>query len=455
MGRPCRSRFASVGASGVVAGAVMVSGWGGWSPASQPPAGRVEQATPSVRDVLRRVAMRYRGGPTCERVNVEVRPDGGKVSRSTLLVRLAPRVRDGKCEPSLLLELGRLVVGVSDGVLTAVHSQNQGTYFATEVGNPIDSASLAAVLPPVPLPQLDLARWDGVSDDAAALPDRVGVYARGISWQAVEVEARRPERLTVKGVCAGGTISAVVRGDALQSIEIRLGSPETTIGLTIAPVLPCTASQVRLEKGERARVGSLGELRPQSGLLGHGAFVPDMPLTGVSGQQVRLRELREPPVEAIPAPLAERLALVFIRVGSSNGEGADRMVGRVRAGVLSGELARLRASSYPPAGKPDGEPGDAVVVPPINYAAVLVFDAAPSPDALLAVLKREKDVWGERVLWTTEPRPTIDLFAGRGESAVAIVDGGQRLMASIPIGESMTTEQLLDQVTLGVLETGK
>ncbi|MFN7022233.1 MAG: hypothetical protein ACK4WH_13025 [Phycisphaerales bacterium] len=444
---------ARLGAAVVVGAAVMTC-------LAQPPARRdvpaAEPARPSAGDVLRRLAARCRGGPTCERLNVEVRGEGGKVMRSALLVRMSPTIREGVAHPELLLELGPLRVYAGGGRVSAVHAQNAGTFFTTGVAEPVTAGALGAVLPPLPVPQLDLVSWNGCSDEAAQLPDRMTPYARGIVWQSVEPDGRRGDTVKVSGTCEGGTIVLSVRGDLLQSVEVKLREPETVLRLAISPVMPCDAGQIKLDLAGRTPVRELSELRPRSGLLAPGARVPDMPLTLLSGQQALIKELCAPPEEALPASDAERLVIVMVRASMVGGDGLARGVGRVRLPELAAELRRIRAESFSQDRRGEERLVRATVeIPPMNFVLALVWEAAPDPDVLLTALKDEKGSWGERVVWSAESGTTIDRFAAHGESAAVVLDSGGRLVGTVPIGPGMTTEQLLDQLTLVLVERGQ
>lgn len=444
-----RRRLAVLGAAAVAVGVV------GTPCAAQPPARPdapgAEPARVSAREVLRRLAARYRGGPTCERLNVEVLGEGGKVARSALLVRMSPTIREGVAHPELLLELGQLRVHAGGGRLSAVHAQNAGTCFTAGVAEPVTAGVLGAVLPPLPVPQLDFLDWNSLSDETGPLPDRLTPYARGIVWQSVEPDGRRGEGVKVIGTCEGGTVALGVRGDLLQSVEVKLREPETVLRLAISPVLPCDGGQIRLDLAGRTRVQELSELRPRSGLLAPGARVPDMPLTLLSGQQARIKELCAPPGEALPASDAERLVIVMVRASMVSGDGPERGVGRVRLSELAAELRRICAESF----TPDRRVRAPVEVAPMNYVLALVWEAPPDADMLLAALKNEKASWGDRVVWSAEPGATIDRFAAHGESAAVVLDPGGRLIGTVSIGPGMTTEQLLDQLTLVLVERGQ
>lgn len=431
-----------------------------------PPAGAPAESTPhrpeadppSVHGVLAGVSSRYRKSMTCERINVEVRPEFGRTARSIFTLRLDPRGDDqsGAVRPAVALELGSLRLlaetltgSTPGGRLTAVHTRNPGTYFRTEIAGRGTLASTAlSVLPPLPLPQLDLALWNPSSESPVAM---LTPYARRIQWEGAAADPRQPQRVTLKGRCEGGTITLVARGDVLQSVEITSAADRTAVRIAIAPVQPCREEDMVIAVEGRAPVADISELQPRAGVLRTGAAVPEMPLTGLDGAAVNLKDLMTPSPEYQPAPPVERLVLLLARQTQAQGEGIERRLGGVRLAALAAEMRRLERESF--LGDPASR--DAPLIPPMAFAQVLVFETAPAADALLATLRAERERWGDHLAWTTEPRSTVDLFAVGGESMAIVLDRGRRLVAAIPITDSTTGEQVADQIALALMEAAE
>lgn len=410
----------------------------------------VKVVTPA--EVLARVQARYRAGPTCERVLVEVRTDSGRVGRSMLVVRMDPRRekpgeagKAGEWDPVIALELGALRVRVGDGRLVAVHERNAETCYEAAMGVPLTVEALGRELPPLPLPQLDL-----LTCDPAGVMPALGWYARNVLWQNAAADARQPGRVTLTGTCDLGAITMTVRGDQVTGIEVRSGErgaggvgAAPGLKLSLAAASPCREEDLLLSVEGRRPVARLAELQPKAGVLRAGAAVPEMQWTTAAGKLQPLREWFVPPAEfATVAARAERLVVVFARKAS--GEGVD-------SGMLARSLRSMQEASMLAA---SGREERRVTGPPMTYVQVVVFEAAPGADELLGRLKteREKAGWGDQLAWTIEPRSTVDLFATSGESAVVIVDGRQRLLNVIPITARTTTEQLVDQIGFALME---
>jgi hypothetical protein len=409
---------------------------------------------PTPADVLSRIQARYRSGPVCERMRVEVRTDGGRVARSWVVVRL-------DAAKSVTLELGALRIAADGKAVTAVHDRNPQTVFTAAMPGEgaLTLARLWQVIPPVPLPQFDLA----AAADLGRLPS-LAYYARDVQWDAAAPEPRAlagvPSRVTLTGHSDRGKITLMAKGDQLQALDIRDDVQGVTVRLQISPILPCKPEDARVDASGRTVVPQLADLQPRSGVLRTGAAVPEMQLSTAAGQVQRLKELLTPPAEFLPAPESERLVLVFTRLGKDPIKDAAKL-GRVEADVLGRELTKLQREAYgmaakhdePPAGSGGAKTAEeaAPLLPTFNFAQVMVMEA-PSADALLALLKREREAWGDHLAWTTNAKSSVDLFATSGESMVIMIGRDQRLQSAIPITDRTTTEELLDQISAALLE---
>lgn len=397
----------------------------------------------SPAEVLGRVREHYRSGPVCERMRIEVRADSGRVARSWVVARM-----DGR--RSLLLDLGVLRIAADSRTVTAVHDRNQQTFFSAALSGEgeLSLARLWRVIPPVPLPQFDLAWAEDVER-----PAELGVYARHVRWESAEREARAagPARVLLSGTCDGGKVEMVVRGDELQELDIRDDVRGATVKIQVSPVRPCRAEDTRLSTAGRSPVPRLSDLRPRSGVLSVGAAVPEMQLSTSAGQVQRLKDLYTPPAEYFPAPPTDRLVLVFSRLGRDPLGAALEKMGRVEPDALGRELGKMQREIYTATPAKPGE-RDSALLPAFNFAEVLVMETPPAADVLLSLIKREREAWGDHLAWTTNAAASVDLFAAGGESLAIVLDGSQRLRAVIPISDRATTESVLDQITASLME---
>lgn len=435
-----------VGLVGVVAAA-----------AAAQPSDPAAAPAPTAAEVLTRVQARYRAGPVCERLGIEVRSDSGRVARSWAIVRIAPAA-DAAAGPRVILELGPLRIAADAASIAAVHERNPQTCFVATIpgDGPLTSPRLRGVLPPVPVFQLDLLN--------AVAPDRTDEftpYARDVRWIELAADARQPGRFTLNGTADVGRVSMQVRNDQVQSVEIRDEQRGATMRIQVSPVAPCRDSDLSIDTAGRTRVDRLADLQPRSGILRVGSAVPELQLSTAAGQVQRLRDLFAPPAAYLPAPDADRLVLVFTRRDKPDWS-QPRRFGRVDPDDLGRQLLLLQREVYTPRLAQPGEGESAALLATFNHAQVMVLESPPGAEELLALIKNERRRWGggddgaagEHLAWSTDPRNSVDLFAAAGESAAIIIDQSLRLRSVVVIGEHTTTEQLVDQITAALMDTG-
>ena len=430
---------------------------------------------PTAADAVRELQAFYRAGPTCERVQVELRTAapapavGTRVARSSMVVRVQPKKLEEKPKPvegsatpaattpeppvrmsavaSIGLELGQLHVWAADGSLLAVHTRDPTTFFRAPISEELRSSALAEALPPVLMPEVDLA-----SCAAGETCTEFWPYATGIVWQNVEPDVKQPARRTVRGACEGGTVVLTMQGTRLRSLVIDMAQKKTTLTLGFAPFIPCEPAKQAIQVGSRLPVASMDELRPRSGTLRVGFRVPPMPITHAAGPAWDLGALLQPPLDALAAGVrpAEHAVLVMVRRPPVNAGG------RFRPEELAPVLARMRREAYK-ARMPGEQERDAGAaggaIAKFGYAPVLAM-IAPKPDELLGILKSEAERWGPDVLWTTEPKGTIDLFAPGADACCVIVDADYVLRAVVVVDPSQTAEMVADQIAAALFELG-
>lgn len=436
---------------------------------------------PTAADAVRELQAFYRAGPTCERVQVELRTAavapavGTKVARSSMVVRVQPKKAAEKPKPmeenteptpptaptppmpatpamtsavaAIGLELGQLRIWAADGSLLAVHTRDPTTFFRAPISEDLRSSALAEALPPVLMPEVDL-----VSCAAGETCTQFWPYATGIVWQSVEPDAKQPGRRIVRGSCEGGTVTLTMQGTRLRTLVIDMTQNKTTLTLGFAPFIPCEPAKQAIQVGNRLPVASMDELRPRSGTLRVGLRVPPMPITQAAGPAWDLGALLQPPVDALAAGVrpAEHVVLVMLRRPQANANG------RFRADELASILARLRRETFKARmpGVSEREPGSVGgVIAKFGYAPVLVM-AAPKPDELLGMLKSEAEKWGPDVLWTTEAKGTIDLFAPGADACCVVIDADYVLRAVAVVEPGQTAEMVADQITAALFELG-
>lgn len=418
---------------------------------------------PSPTEVLKQVQDRYRTTTVCERLGIEVRSDSGRVARSWAIVRTAPGA-DVASGPRVMLELGALRIASDGREFVAIHERNPQTCFTAAVPGEgvLTSSRLRLVLPPVPIFQLDL-----IGAETVDRIDEFTPYARNVQWTEITADARQPGRFTLSGSADVGRVTMQVRNEQVQSVDIRDDQRGVTLRIQASAVAPCRDADLLIDASTRTRVDRLSDLQPRSGVLRVGSTVPELQLSTAAGQMQRLKELFAPPATYLPAPDADRLVLVFTRRDKPNWS-QPRSFGRVELSELGRQLALLQREVYSPRHSQPGDGDDSPLLATFNYAQVMVLESPPGAEELLSLMKNEQRIWGsgggeagvegdaagEHLAWSTEGRTSVDLFAASGESAVVIVDASFKLRQVLVIGDHTTTEQLIDQITAALMDTG-
>lgn len=452
------------------------------------------QAAP-VDDALRELQAFYASQPTCERIRVEYRTPAAaigappRVSRSSIIVRVqpetppapqpdaaspAPEAQSGARSRglrSLALDLPPLRLHAEGDQLIVVHERNPATFFESTLQRPLAPRTLNEALPPVPMPQADLASVAHDASIAAFWP-----YARTIRWTELQIDPRQPKRRTLRGVgeapptrgLSTDTISAsavnitlVMQGPRLHTLTFDNPTLGTQLALSFTPIQPCDPARFGIDLARRTRIQHIDELQPKGGTLRVGVRVPALPLTEAAGKGWSIDTLLDPPPAAALAGAgpAEHVALVLMRVLP---EGAESDLVRFNPETLSRLLAQLRTESFRPPREPGQTAPDLDPAPRISrfaYAPVLIM-TNPTPDEVLRRLRSADDSWvgkpsdsrASTVLWSTEPRSTIDLFAPGAEVVVIILDPELVLRAVIAPAKGDSAEMVADRIAATLFE---
>lgn len=443
-----------------------------------------------VDEALRELQAFYGSQPTCERVRIEYRTASGvpgstpRVSRSSIVVRVEPEAipipssdtppeaRRSRGFKSLAADLPPLRLHADGDRLIVVHERNPATYFESALQPPLSPRTLGDALPPVVMPQADLAVTDPNSSVAAFWP-----YAKNIRWTDVQTDPRQPRRRTLRGVgetppTRGLTVNTarisgpvnitlVMQGPRLHTLTLETPTLGTQLALSFTPIQPCDPARFGVDLARRTRVQAIEELQPKGGTLRVGVRVPALPLTEAAGKGWSIESLLDPPPKAALAGVgpAEHVALVLMRVLP---EGTEPELARFSPDTLARLLAQLRVESFRPPPDSTNTASDLDLSPRISrfaYAPVLIM-TNPTPDEVLRRLRSADEVWGANtpgggragVLWSTEPRSTIDLFAPGAEVVVIILDPELVLRAVIAPAKGDSAEMVADRIAATLFE---
>lgn len=419
--------------------------------------------------VVREVQTFYASNAICERVGVQVKTpapgytdtgaSGGpmRTRRASYAIRFRG-VPGAGLTPSLSLELGQYQLFARPTEATIAHARNATTYYRQPMEGAITTRALGDVVPPVPLPQLDLAQ--GPTNIAGeGLCTSFWPYAEGINWTGVEVDPRVPSRRTLRGEFAdsgGGTVTLLLSGVRLRMLTIERRSPRVSITLACTPVASCEPEKSVIDVSSRTRVESLLDLKARGGWTHVGEDLPPISISPAGGGDWLLDDLLESPAEAVivGVPRAEHAVLVFTRVPAP---GEVSALARLDFDTLGAHLRSTRASAFNVrSGGGSLVAAEQAELPPrFGYARVLVFSNQPEPAVMLESIKKSGLHWGMRnVLFGASAAESMDLVAPGAEAAVVIIDSKKIVRAVIAVDGTTTTDRLADQIAGALFEVG-
>ncbi|MEX2219871.1 MAG: hypothetical protein WD749_14055 [Phycisphaerales bacterium] len=384
--------------------------------------GQVEQAPPDV--LVETIRAAYSRRPTADEVTVRVRSAGTQTTES-FIVRIDPGT--GFETPArVLLELGSLRVHIAGRELTAVHTSVPGLYYRATLAGPPTPATLAAVMPPIPAPQLAMAC--SAPGSAAALT----TYTPRVDWSAGVIDSSgRVSTATLRGHSEGAPVvltASMPAGRITGFATTTPGHPaEMTIELTMRPVDPGEPTAWAIGTEGRERVESMTQLRPAPASnrpLSPGDAVPDIVF---QQRDFSLWNLWKG-VGQSPRPLA----LVMFRSGPA--ERAEGASADARAGwsVLRAVGLGQTAPGEPPA-KPIDLSMVGALVMELGQFSAQQWDAEQQRWG--AAPGREQagppGGTGEPLLWSNSAAHSIDRFDPRAGAVIALVSPERKLIRTV------------------------
>lgn len=328
------------------------------------------------------------------------------------------------------LEMGDVWVaaeGGPSGSVTAVHARNEETFVRAAVDGELRSAHLAEVLPPVPLPQLDLA----LGDEEAFGHRDLTPYAPRIRWLSAVVDnAADPRRITLTGRTIHGVVSLVTDAATGRLVEFACDAgPADESGQQVVVVVrareerPPQWSAWPLNVEGRRQVASLRDLAPtRPTQLRPGTTITGLPLLTPEGAPWSLASDLGP-IGGEPA------ALVLLLVRSGRESGAPEAVAAAARSIA--QRAEEARTGVGPPGLGDW--------PRVSVRPVAVISLAERD--FDARLRRAAEALGPGLLWTISSAATIDRLAPPdAPAALMVIDSHRTMTASLPVDDSTTPE---------------
>lgn len=357
----------------------------------------------------------YTAGPVAERI--QIRLNG---ARSWITLRLDAGKAADLSAATLALELGDLRVHVADGVLTAASTRAPDVYFQSKPVE-LSYASLEPVLPPVPLPQIVLAR--GFRNGQTLTPYTTDVRWTAAAWDDVAGTVR------LTGQAAQGAVTLELDR---HSGRLRRLAAETDAGQLELIAEPIDAEPVAtwtIDTTGRQQVARLSALTEQARSLVIGDAVPDLAMLNAESRLRPLSSLiRLGPEEWVEAP-DRRLILILAPLGSSPRENAADPEAFVRAMLAAvGELVE------------EADAGEGELCPFAAYLVVFARTGGFEGEAVEAAAA----AWeapAERIVWTPMEMPRLDGIEP-GHPATLVIDAQRRILAIL--GEAAAEGEAVD-----------
>lgn len=359
--------------------------------------------------------------PTAEEVTVRIRGPQGPERNDTLVVRVDPGDDAGRPR-RLLLELGQLRVFAEGGKLRAVNTNVPSKYFEASFEGPLTPAAIAGLLPPLPLPQLELATTPRAGGFRAPTP-----YTSGITWSEALAQATvRPHTMTLTGSGPASTVTVTAHLGSARLIRIsatiRGRDGETAMELACRPLEPGDPATWAPSIDGREPVRSLTELRPTpakaQGQIVPGEVVPELSFSrpDLSAWTLSSALGGAPGMEESARPLA----LVLFRHAGGESRLKDAVAG-------STALRSIRSGAAHP--QPDPEP------PAFGTAAAIVIELGEFSREKWDSAAREwaASIPGDaqppagELLWAPSAAQTIDRFLPDA-GAIIVVIGPDRVL---------------------------
>lgn len=403
----------------LVAAAIALAGTallGTPAPAQQPPGdAQTVQVPPGI--MLEDLYAAY-ARPAAEEMTIRVRPPGGTERVETITVRTDPG--DSRTPRRLGLEMGPLRVHAAEGKLTAISTSAPGKYFEQSYSGDLTSAVLGELLPPIPLPQLELAAQEKLTL-AAPTP-----YTTGMVWTgAVAQTGARQPTMTLTGEGPSGpvmVIAHVATGRLIRiSASIRGRAGDTSLELSFREIQAGDPASWAINVEGHTRVDSLMQLRSDSSRPGQvrvGQAVPEMSFTR--------RDLSPWTLSAATGASGEAPANALVLVMFRAGQGGLPAMGDAGAGL--GVLRAIRRGDN--ADPVAFSAGAAIVIELADFqkrvwdqAAAAWAAGAPEPDPLWTAAE---------LMWSSSVSLSIDRFAP-GAGAAAVVIGPDRTLRGVVV----------------------
>jgi len=387
--------------------------------------------------------------PTAEEMTIKLRGPQGPERAETVAVRIDPGDGRGKRPRRVSLDLGPLRVYASQGRLTAISSLAPGRYFQCPYQGELTPATLASILPPIPLPQLELA-----SQERMTFPNPTP-YTTNVVWSGASAQSTtRPPTMTLTGSGPSGPVTLVANLTTARllrlSATIHGPAGDTTLELSCRVQEPGDPESWPIAIEGREPVASLSELRlappKPKGPVQPGQAVPDMSFSRTDLSAWTLHAAFDVgPLPNAPAPV---LALVLFR-GYPAPERAAASMEDARTGIDA--LRSIRRET--PGPELVGFSAGAAIVIELGEFSRAKWDAAarawaskaPGPDPLFTA---------DELMWASSGAQSIDRFLPDAGAVVVVIGPDKVLRGVVALDGRARDRSGLDAEIRAILKSG-
>jgi hypothetical protein len=357
---------------------------------------------------------------TADEMSVRFRARGGGDRTDTIIVRIQ-NSPDGP--QRMLLDMGALRVYAASGRLIAINTSVPGKYVEKAYTGMLSPASLAGLLPPVPLPQLALAAGRGAFNTPTP-------YTPTLSWRGAQVETLVHVRsLVLNGSSPTSTVTVSANPDTGRltrlTATIRKRDSENTVELAIHPIDPGDPASWAIKTDGRERAALLADLRSAAPRpppeIAPGQPVPDLSFSKPDLTKWSLHAALAAAAKDAPAGAAPPATLILFR-SPPQADKADAVARDAKAG-----LAVLRTLST------SADPGK--LARPLTAAAVVIELAEFNQDRWQEIARdwaagASPRLGADDLFWASSAAQTIDRFAP-GAQAILLVVAPDRTLRGV------------------------
>jgi hypothetical protein len=381
---------------------------------------------------------------TADEMSVRFRARGGGDRTDTIIVRIQ-NSPDGP--QRMLLDMGALRIYAAAGKLTAINTAAPGRYVEKAYTGVLSPASLADLIPPVPLPQLALAAGRGAFNSPTP-------YTPSVSWTSAQVESLVHVRsLVLNGSNPNSTVTVWANPDTGRltrlTATVRKHDSESTVELAIHPVDPGDPASWAIKTEGRERAASLADLRSAAPRpapeIAIGQPVPDLSFSKPDLTKWSLHAaLADAVKEAAAGAPSPPVILVLFR-SPPQADKAEAIARDAKAG-----LAALRTAAT--------STDLSRLAHPLTAAAVVIELADFNQDRWQEIARdwaagSNPRVGADDLLWASSGAQTIDRLAPGAQAVVIVVAPDRNLRAAIRLdGRAGDTGGLLQDLNAALAD---